>query len=392
MKYWIIVVFVGLSMSQMAKGQATSPALMKGISLFDEGDYTESVKQIADLLQKRQIKKDEEPKANFFLGQSYLGLIRENKNFRKKNPLAVARAYTHTQTAKVLDRGGRYEAMANSALETLQPYLYNEGVYYFNKGEYKSSDYYFIKAIFVDSKDYEAWLARSYVAMAQEDTLRAVKIWTGLTERFKLQEGDSVPAAIEESYQLLANYLQDHGKADLALNLLDKGREKFPASIALKTSELKVYKDQPLKKEEAIYLFEDILSKFPNDKKSALAYAELLQSMGKEDTAMVLYGQVLKIDSSEIQAHKNLAVYQLNKAVSLYESISDIKNGEKKKLKEKEMNEWLHKSMPHFAYLHKAEPDEELWLKQLAMISKRLDHPDAKTYAEKLQGKLRGNR
>lgn len=382
---WIFTAFILVLFSGLSLGQATTPSLLDGILLFEEGEYYESVHQIANLLGKREIPESDLPKANFFLGQSYLGLVRDNPNFRKKNPFAVARAFTHTQTAQMLGHGGRYTDLASAALQTLQPYLYNEGVYYFNEGEFRSADYYFEKALVVNPTDYEATLSRSFVALAEGDTNRAIVFWQNMSQSFDRAAGDSVPPAIEESYQLLANYYQQQGKSDSAFEVLTSARDKFPESIALKNSKLQVYKDQPLRQEEAVHLFEDILDKYPEDTKSALAYAELLQFMGKTDTAMILYEQVLATDSSELLAHKNLAIYQLNQAVALFEKLPDIKKAETKALHEQSINNWLGKAWPHFEVLHKAEPDEEMWLEQLALISKRLDRPDAEMYAQKLE-------
>lgn len=377
---WIGLVLIIVFGSHVAWGQATSPALLNGILMFEKGDYYESIHLLAKVIGQKETAAADLPKAHFFLGQAYLGMIRSNPKFRKKNPFAVSRAYTHLQTAHQLDHGGRYTDLAAMALEIIQPYLYNEGVYHFNKNAHQSSDYYFKKALSINSKDYEAMMGHSFVAMAMSDTTAAIATWEKMALIHQQDGGDSVPSAVAKGYELLSTYRKEESNTEVSAN----NKTIFPKAIALQNSELTVYRDQALSQRESVRLFEDILSKYPEDTKSTLAYAELLQSMGRKDTAMILYEQVLKKDPTQLLAHKNLAVYHFNQAADLAEALPNLK-GEKRKAKQlASINKWLAEAWPHFKILHQAEPNEKMWLEQLVLIAQRLDKPEADVYAKKL--------
>jgi len=362
--YLILFTCLCFAAFRTAAGQATSPQLMEGILLYQGEEYGKAVHYLANLIGEEKIDKEELPKAHYFLGQSYFWLVRENEKFRRRYPLAVARALTHTETAGVLDQGGRYSDLSEASLLELEPYLYNEAVFHYKKEEFPQADYYFGKAIAIMPADYEAILGRSYVALAQADTGRAIKLWLGMTSQMQKIRTDSQPPAMARAYELLSTYYE--GEA------YDKEEEKLE-SIALKKSRVEVYKEQALKKEEAALLFEDMLKKYPEDTKTCLAYAELLQLMGREDTAMVLYRQVLRYDSTQVEAHRQLAVHYLNRAVALQES---GKNRE-------EVNASLERSWPHFEVLHRQEPQSRLWLEQLVLIGQRLEKDEVATYVDR---------
>ena len=254
-----LAIAFALIFPNLVQGQSTQPSLLESILLIEKKQYRRAIQDLSLLIAKERIPSHQLPEAHYFLGQAYIAYIAQNKLFRKRYPQAVSSAYIHCQTAVALDEEGRYRDLALRSLEELQPYLYNEGVYHYNKDELAEADYYFGKAVQNDPLDFEAQLSRSFVALATQDTSKAISMWQTMTADYADLQIDTLPTAIEQSYQLLTSYYPKKGQEENALAILNNARTQFPSSIALKGTELKVYQDQPLKQQQAIQLFEDIL-------------------------------------------------------------------------------------------------------------------------------------
>ncbi|MEO0895972.1 MAG: tetratricopeptide repeat protein [Bacteroidota bacterium] len=374
-----------ICLSHLLPAQSVSPDLTEGMELYKAQKYYKAAHHFAHLIQQQELKEVELVRAHFFLGQSYLSYVRERANFRHKLPLAVSKAYTHTQTAVVLGKNSRYQEAGEAGLVYLQPYLYNEGVFHYNKNNFDDASYYFEKALLIDPSDFQSMMGQSFASLAKGDTSEAVAYFEAMGDQ-PVMNIDMLSPEMEKAYDILSNYSKNQAGMLSSENPYTNSRLAFPTAITLEEKEIAVYQEENLSLQKSISLFEEVLSKYPEDTQSALAYATLLNSIGKGDTAMHLYAQVLGRDPLNKEAHKQIAVFHLNKAVELKENPSETGASSSDAMEE------LKLAYPHFQQLHQMDPNDQLWLKKLLTISRMLHLEEAEMYQEKWDSLLAGEK
>jgi hypothetical protein len=318
----LILVLIGASLNLPSplKAQATTPALLEGIEQFGEQQYDDAIRIISRQLAYNLIPQFELSKAHFFLGASYLKVLKHENKFRKKFPYAASRAYTHLAASRQLDHGGRYSLLAEESLDQLKPFLYNEGVRHYENKSYQKARYYFSKAQKIDPLDLDLMLGQSYVALGLKDSLKAQRIWRRIIQT----ETDTTNQVAIRAKSLMKDFFPE-------VNLDEPEKEEtalvrqvpFPEAVVLDEGDIQVYQEKKLSEEEAIQLFERTLKDFPEDTRTALAYAELMRRRGNEKKAISLYQNILTYDPAQEQANTRMANHYLDKGAMLFKEIAD---------------------------------------------------------------------
>lgn len=366
--------------------QTDSLSVSDGIRAFEAQDYDQSIVILTTLIGDSLVPAQELPQAHYFLGQSYW-MVGQNPDLKGQFPRAIPRAHSHLATARVIDRTSPLSEFASESLQLLWPYLYNLGVEAYNQQQYQAAWQYFYQVKQIDEENYRNTLSLSFASWQKGDTTGAVKIWQDLRQTYQAAPLGVAPAPeVVQSVQFLQSYysLIGNPETDLALaapKSATPAQGPIPAAWRIPKSELRVYQAYELNDREAQDLFEWNLRRFPEDKDLKMAYGSWLYERDRQDTALVLFGNVISLDSNYAEAYLRLAAHHLNTAIDL--SQADLPTPE--------AIQQLESAYPFLQHLHTLQPSNIAVLNRLVQIASYLDLPEASRYHTTLAEMKSGN-
>lgn len=145
--------------------------------------------------------------------------------------------------------------------------------------------------------------------------------------------------------------------------------------------ELNLYLNTPDLLQEALAKFEEACKVEPQNYKTHVAYAQLLENAGQQEKAIAVYETAIKIDPKDHLAYFNLAALYVNQANVLFQQANATEDYQKSKALQQEGNALYTKALPHIQQVTKLSPCNKIALDTLKQIAITLSSDDAEMTA-----------
>jgi Tfp pilus assembly protein PilF len=407
---------LGLLMLMLgATAWAQDSKIETGIIAYQGGEFKKALDYLNQgLTNKSELSEKNLPRAYYHRGMTRLKVMGMDAQALKGQPTKeqaqaledlLMGAYDDFKQAKATDNGkwGKKvdEALANMNVAFLQAGLAALNMTYDKaktaeekqeafQGTLEAMNY----AIEISAADYFPFDLRGQAKLGLRDSVGAHSDFGAAA---KLIEGNThtrTDLLIAYTYYrkaILERYNQNN--VDAALKTLDMGKTMLDrewSKITAKKAEMKAeefaklqkqYDDAkedlskfeldlllnaPDKLQEAIDKFKGAISKEPNNYVLHVAYAQLLEKVGKSEEAAGIYETATKIDPSKQMAWFNLGAMYVNKAVALYAEANKISDDPAKaKALQGQADELFRKALP---FLQKANEIDKCDLETLRAL------------------------
>lgn len=204
-------------------------------------------------------------------------------------------------------------------------------------------------------------------------------------------------------YSNLAQVLKSQGNTDKMLEVIKKGREKYPEDASLIIEELNYYLATGKDKEAEANL-QLAIQKDPNNHQLHFALGSIYDKLSSpddkavkkpskeeyralRDKAEISYKKALQIDPNYFNAVYNLGALYFNEAGDTFKALADIKDDATYEKEKKRADELLKKALPYLEKAHQLDPKDKNTLISLKELYYRNGEEDK--YAD-IVNKLKG--
>lgn len=390
----IVLLLLGLGTSAWAQDSK----IETGIIAFNDGDFKKAVDFLTQGLQdKAMVKPKNLPRAYYHRGMARLQVMAmeaqalkgaaPTEEQGKAMEAMLMGAYDDFKQAKATD-DGKWGSKVASALERMNFSFLQAGLAALNmtydknlsdekraeayKGTVEAMDY----AIEIDPTNYFSFDMRGQGKLGIKDSVGALADFAAADKLIQANTHTKPDLLIGYTYYRKAIIERFHKKdADAALKSIDAGKvalDKEWAKIAAKKADIKpedfakqqkqyddakqdlsnfeldVLLNAPEKLQEAIDKFKNAIVKEPKNYVLHVAYAQLLEKVGKSDEAAGIYEKATAIDPGKQMAWFNLGAMYVNKAVNLYTEANKISDdAAKAKAMQGEADVLFRKALPY---------------------------------------------
>lgn len=395
---WLVVLML---LTLGAKTWAQDSKIETGIIAFDRQEWKECIKYIDEGLKDPTLVKPKNlPRAYYHRGRAHLMVMAQEGQAIKGEPTPeqakslenhLMSSYNDFKQAKATD-DGKWGKKVDDALTNLNVAFLQAGLAALNMtfgkemtAEKKAEAYKDVLdamnlSVEIDPNNYFSYDLRGQAHLGLGDSTKALSDFTNaarLIEGNTHQRPDLLVAYTYYRKALIERFFSK--SIDAALGTVEKGKvalDKEWAKIVAKKAEMKpedfakqqtqydgakedlgkfeldLLLNAPEKLQQAIDKFKDAIVTEPKNYVLHVAYAQLLEKVGKTDEAATIYEKATTIDPAKQMAWFNLGAMYVNKAVALYTEANAISdNPAKAKSLQDEGNVLFRKALP---YLQKA--------------------------------------
>lgn len=422
----ILVLILALSTTAWAQMDSK---VETGIIAFQAGDYKKALDFLNEgLKDKSQLKEKNVPRAYYHRGLARLQVMAlEGKKMAESNAEPTEEqakalmdmlfgAYDDFKQAKVTD-DGKWGKKVDVELTKLNFAFWQAGIKALNvsydaklsQAEREAASKQVAElmnySVEIDSKNYFPFDLRAQGKLGIRDSAGA---WADFNTAAQLVEAnthtnpDLQVAYIYYRKAILERYhkhsLNDAlATLDRGKTILDKEWEKVKAKKAeakpeafakdektylaakedLNKFELDLLLNAPEKLQEAINKFKDAIVKEPNNYILHVAYAQLLEKVGKGEEAAGIYEKATQIDPSKQMAWFNLGAMYVNQAVALYKEANTISDDAgKAKALQNQGDDLFKKALPYLQKSNEIDKCDGETLRALLQLTVNLQMMD----------------
>ena len=170
------------------------------------------------------------------------------------------------------------------------------GMAYLRKGDDDRANTYFVKALAVDAQDGDALLGQARIAQRGHDDEKALKLYKQCMQAWP---ENSVPA--EEAAKIELKF--DH--ADAAADLYRQAADRAPHAVGLRRSLASLYARQD-KNTLALATYKEVIALDPKNFASLVALAKLAEQAGDDDAAFDYYRRAAQANENDVEVQRAL--------------------------------------------------------------------------------------
>jgi tetratricopeptide (TPR) repeat protein len=347
------LVFLGVFTLTVVGAQAQNGAVVTAVSYQQQG-----------LLDKAKEKIDQ---------ATYRGIAADQTGlYSKLDENAAEVSYDAYQKATEVEPGSNFAKKAEEALA--QMHLSVGGAKY-QAEKFEEALVLFNKAKEANPQDTVAVLYAGITAQQLKNYDEAAKNFEQL-----IQMGTNMP----DIYTTVASIYRSKEENDKALDIIQKGLQKFPQDKTMKAEEFNLYVATG-KTEEAKANLEEAVKREPDNATYHLNLGILHDQTGDKEKAAASYKRALEVEPDNFDANLSLGVLSYNRGADLSKKINDMDlktyQKEGKKLEE-ELKVHFKEALPYFEKAYQLNPSDMSVLQPLASIYNILDMKDKRTKIE----------
>lgn len=310
-----------------------------------------------------------DPKAWYYRGNIYLDIANSSDPAIKTSvadPLGIA--LDSYNKATQYDAKGLYKEDIQRYTQAIGESYYNEGVIYYNMGEFSKSQYSFRKAYEVNAMVGKTDTTALYnAAVSSElagDPTNAIQLYNE-----NLRIGNKSP----EIYNSLGEQYKKLGDTTAAMNILLTGREIYPSDFNLLIAETNIYLAKN-ESEKALKNLETAIQIDNTNPSIFFAVGTIYDKLGMFEKAESAYLESIRIKPDFFDPNYNLGALYVNKAAEILEKANNLPLDKVKEYDEAKANAdgLLAKSIPFLEKSHELQPDDVNTMISLKEIYTRL--------------------
>jgi Putative Zn-dependent protease, contains TPR repeats len=376
MKRIALLLFVAVSATVYAQ-KPVKPNLNKALNQLNEGKLDEAKANIDAAIENEKMKVD--GKTWYYRGLIYASIdTTSNEAFKSLDPNAFQVALDAFKKAEELSKGKGYftqDAMGLPQTKEQQMSFWanthvNKGADLYQQEEFESAAQSFEKVSQILEKDTLGHLYAGFASNAAENYDKAIEHFNAYIEN----GGTS-----SDPIKLLNNIYIQKGDKEKALEVIRKGKAKFPADPDFPKLEIGALIELN-RIDEAKTGLEEAIKKEPDNKilHFYLGYAN--QNLGNVAEAKKNYEDALKLDGQYFEAQFYLARLMYQDAAVVKKQMADLGISAEDKKKRFELDkvlvEKLRVALPYWEKAEKINPNDQDVLDALYSIYGDLDMPD----------------
>lgn len=376
MKRIALLLFVAVSATVYAQ-KPVKPNLNKALNQLNEGKLDEAKANIDAAIENEKMKVD--GKTWYYRGLIYASIdTTSNEAFKSLDPNAFQVALDAFKKAEELSKGKGYftqDAMGLPQTKEQQMSFWanthvNKGADLYQQEEFESAAQSFEKVSQILEKDTLGHLYAGFASNAAENYDKAIEHFNAYIEN----GGTS-----SDPIKLLNNIYIQKGDKEKALEVIRKGKAKFPADPDFPKLEIGALIELN-RIDEAKTGLEEAIKNEPDNKilHFYLGYAN--QNLGNIAEAKKNYEDALKLDGQYFEAQFYLARLMYQDAAVVKKQMADLGISAEDKKKRFELDkvlvEKLRVALPYWEKAEKINPNDQDVLDALYSIYGDLDMPD----------------
>lgn len=436
-----VLLFVLLLLGLGTTAWAQDSKIETGIIAYNDGDFKKAVDFLTQGLQdKANVKPKNLPRAYYHRGMARLQVMGQEAMALKGAQPTKAQgeaieallmgAYDDFKQAKATD-DGKWGTKVTSALEKMNFSFLQAGLAALSitydknatadqkKEGYQGAVEAMNYAIEIDPENYFAFDTRGQGKLGLQDSAGALADFVEADKLIQANKHTRADLLIGYTYYrkaIIERYHQHN--VDAALKSIDAGKvalDKEWAKISAKKADMKPeefakqekqYTDAkedlnkfeldlllnaPEKLQEAIDKFKNAIVKEPKNYVLHVAYAQLLEKVGKADDAGAIYEKATTIDPSKQMAWFNLGAMYVNKAVNLYTEANKIQDDPNKtKAMQSEADGLFRKALPYLQKSNEIDKCDMETLRALLQLTINLQMTDEYSKYKAMEKECKG--
>lgn len=310
-----------------------------------------------------------ESKTWFYYGNVYLAIqLSDEPEYMNLDPNPLEKAYLAYEKALGYDEKKEFAQEINERLIVCAEQFFNKGVTFYNESNFSEASVAFDKAAAIN-QNLGITDTTSYFYTAQSAYF-ANKLDLAKENFQKLIDINYEEPAI---YRFSSEIYKAEADTAKALNIIKKGREKFPDEFSLIIEEINIYLAAN-DKDKAMELLQLAITK--DDKNPTLFFAvgTNYDQMGNFEEAEKNYLKSIELNPEFFDPIYNLGALYVNKAIEITDQANKLPLSEQKKYDELKVqaDEYLAKSLPYLEKADKLNPNDVYVLRTLRDIYARL--------------------
>lgn len=376
MKRIALLLFVAVSATVYAQ-KPVKPNLNKALNQLNEGKLDEAKANIDAAINHDKMKDD--GKTWYYRGLIYASIdTTSNETYKNLDPNAFQVALEAFQKAEEMSKGKGYFVQDATGLpQTKEQQMgywanthVNKGADQYQQEEFESAIESFEKVSKILEKDTLGHLYAGFAANSSEQYDKAIEHFTAYVDN----GGTS-----SDPLKLLNNIYIQKGDKEKALEVIRKGKEKFPEDPDFPKLEIGALIELN-RIDEAKAGLEEAIKSEPDNKilHFYLGYAN--QNLGNLEEAKKNYEDALKIDGQYFEAQFYLARLMYADAAAIKKQMADLGISAEDKKKRFELDktlvEKLKVALPYWEKAEKINPNDQDVLDALYSIYGDLDMPE----------------
>ncbi len=276
--------------------------------------------------------------------------IYETKVHFPQNPNALFTADEAYRKAFEIDQlgKGKRKTIISNNLSNVAIYLYNEGLALYKNEDFEKAYSYFdacqsINSFMLENKltdkiDTNAVLVTAYAA----SNSKKYDVAKTLYEKLIGMDVDNANV-----YSFLAEIYNLEGDTDKMVDIVEKGRAKFPDNAALRVSELNYYIKSG-KADQAIDKLKEAVENDPTNHTMYFALGSAYDQLGDKENAAITYQKAIDAKPDYYEAYFNLGAIYYNDAVEINKQMNEMTDWKAAQAMEPERNSLYEKALPYF--------------------------------------------
>jgi tetratricopeptide (TPR) repeat protein len=287
----------------------------------------------------------------------------------------------------------KYTKELKTKLSTYSEYLYNEGVYTYQNGDYEEA---------VDL--WKEYLKRPEYPLLKGDGLESDTL-RNKVRYFSIDAANRVPELkpvaiqymhelIDENYEpqvmyqmLYREYFINQQDTVKTIQTLKDGLKKYPDDMFLLGNLINIYIYSDKAEEALVYLNEAIKNEPNNSQLYTVKGNVLLRSKRDFDGALKEYLAAIKIDPSNASAQSGIGLVYITKAEEIMDKANSIRDNNKYKAEKNRATKEFEKAIEYLEKARQLDPNDMNNLSLLRAAYLRIDHPNYTKIDEEINAK-----
>jgi tetratricopeptide (TPR) repeat protein len=287
----------------------------------------------------------------------------------------------------------KYSKDLKTKLGTYSEYLYNEGVYSYQGGDYKSAVN--LWGEYLKRPDYPLLQGEGL----EKDTLRNKVRYFSLDAANRMPELKPIAIRymhelIDENYEvptmyqmLYREYFIEQKDTLKTIQTLKDGLKKYPEDMFLLGNLINIYIYSDKADEALVYLNEAIKNEPQNSQLYTVKGNVLLRSKKDFDGALNEYLTATKIDPSNASAQSGIGLVYVSKAEEIMNKANSIRDNNKYRIEKNRATKEFEKAIEYLEKAKQLDPDDMNNLSLLRAAYLRIDHPNYQKLDDEIKAK-----
>ncbi len=309
----------------------------------------------------------------FYRGNVYLSIqLSDEEKYKELDPDALDKSYDAYITAMELDKKGEFTKDVNDRILVCAEQYYNKGVNKFNEKNYEEAMKSFEKAGKVNK------------SLGKIDTLATYNAalcaeFADFSDNAKINFEKLVEWNYDQPviYSSLSEIYETDGDTLKAIEIVKKGREKYPENFNLIITEINIYLAIG-EQGKAMELLKMAIEQDDTNPTIFFAVGTNYDQMGNFEEAENAYLRAIELKDDYFDANYNIGALYVNKAIEIQEKANSLPLDAQEKYDKmnNEANELFKKSLPYLEKADQIQPGDVYTLRTLKDIYTRLNMQD----------------